>query len=116
MSTNTTNNGGQTDPWQEKELGVFWKRTKNGTKENYLSGVINLKKLLDAGVDPSADIQVVAFTNKKKQKDTHPDLRLYVSEPRGSAPSPTKTATTAPARKGYAKPAPAAEATDSDLI
>jgi len=120
MSTNTTTNG-TPDPWQAKELGVLWKRIKQGTKEAYLTGTINLKAL---GFDQ--DVPVIIFTNKRKQKETHPDLRIYISEKRVAAttttPAAPATATTAPRKAPAAKTAPApapaatAQAPDNDLI
>ena len=91
MATNTTN--GTTDPWQAKELGVLWKRTKTGTKNSYLTGTINLKKLIEQGIDPSSDIALVIFPNKHKTKDTHPDLRVYVSEKKSSTSTTNTTKT-----------------------
>lgn len=114
MSQNTTTNGGTPNPWEAKELGVFWKRTKQGTTESYLTGNLNLKNLIAQGVDLSQDIQVIMFTNKKKLKETHPDLRLYISEKRdATAKAPAKT--TAPV-KATAKPATAAPKTAATAV
>lgn len=102
------------DSWQQKELGVLWKRKKKGTNESFLTGRINLKNL---GFDK--DVEVIIFTNKKKTEEKHPDLRIYVSEPRpnggaqATAPTPAAKKPAAPA----AKPAPAAPpAQDEELI
>jgi hypothetical protein len=117
MSTNTTTQNGTPDPWQEKELGVFWRRKKQGTNESYLTGNINLKAL---GFDK--DVQVIVFTNKRKQKETHPDLRMYVSEKRQASAAPAAgrapAARTAPAAAPKAAPAPATvpAADDNSLI
>ena len=81
MANTTTKNG----DWDKKELGVLWKKESQTSKEKYLTGVINLKNL---GFDK--DVSVIIFSNKHKNKDTHPDLRIYLSEKR------TKTATAAP--------------------
>lgn len=118
MSTNTTTNG-TPDPWQAKELGVLWKRVKQGTNDAYLTGTLNIKKLIDQGIDPSADIALVIFPNKSKKKDTHPDLRIYVSEKRASTATAQKTTAAAPAKKAAPAPTakPAAPAPDAnDLI
>lgn len=86
-TTNTTN-------WDNKELGVLWKRESQTKKEKYLTGVINLKSL---GFDK--DVSIIIFSNKTKKKDTHPDLRIYVSEKRtaavSKAPALVKTETQA---------------------
>jgi hypothetical protein len=102
MSTTTTPSNGTTqpDPWQQKELGVFWERTKKGTTESYLTGTINLKAL---GFDK--DVPVIVFTNKHKKKSTHPDLRMYISEK-----PQAKTEGSTPAKKPAAAPAKAAPA------
>lgn len=94
MSTTsaTNGNGGVKNNWDERELGCLWRREKPSTKEKYLTGVINLKPL---GFDK--DVQVIVFTNKNKQKDTHPDLRVYISEKKPAAKAPAATAPAAPA-------------------
>ena len=66
--------------WEKKELGVLWSRTKKDSTEKFLTGKINLKNY---GFD--RDVDVVIFKNKTKTKDTHPDLRIYFSEPRPQA-------------------------------
>lgn len=105
----TTGNGANKSAWDDKELGVLWRREKNGTKEKYLTGVLDAKKLAQLLAKSNEDIQVVCFTNKRKQKDTHPDLRIYLSEKKpaakGSA-APAAPAATAPAATAPA-PAPA---------
>jgi hypothetical protein len=103
MSTTsaTTGNGGNKTNWDERELGCLWRREKPSTKEKYLTGVINLKPL---GFDK--DVQVIVFTNKNKQKDTHPDLRVYISEKRPAAKGTTAAPAKAPAATAPAAPAP----------
>ncbi len=103
MSTTTTPSNGATqpDPWQQKELGVFWERTKKGTTESYLTGTINLKAL---GFDK--DVPVIVFTNKHKKKSTHPDLRMYISE----KPQGRSDAAPAAAKEGRPASAPAPKA------
>lgn len=95
MSNTTTNAGAagqQKNAWEQKELGVLWKRTKNGTTESYLTGTLNLKAL---GFDK--DIPLVVFSNKRKEKDTHPDLKIYLSErkPQAANAAPASPAPTA---------------------
>lgn len=95
MATTATTNGNGTNTaknaWDEKELGCLWRREKQGTKEKYLTGVLNFKAV---GFDK--DVQVIVFTNKRKTKDTHPDLRVYISEKKPAAktaaPAPVATA------------------------
>lgn len=80
MSENTKQN-----EWDVKELGVLWKR-QSRAGENYLNGKINLKSL---GFDK--DVSLIIFSNKNKTKDSHPDLRIYISENREdktAAPKP----------------------------
>lgn len=77
------------------EIGALWK--KDGREQKFLAGNIDLKPL---GIDKV--IPVVIFTNKFKQKDTHPDLRVYLSKPKNdTAPA------AAPAAKAASTPAPA---------
>ena len=62
------------------ELGVLWSRVSKGAdKQKFLTGTLNLKEL---GFD--RDVPVVVFKNKQKVKDTHPDLRIYLSEDKSS--------------------------------
>lgn len=115
MST-TTNTPPTQDPWQAKELGVLWARVKKGSTEKYLTGTINLKNV---GL-PDKDVPVIIFQNKKKQKETHPDLRIYISEKReapaaGAKPAVAAT-TVAPKAAPKAAPAPAAVTGDNELI
>jgi hypothetical protein len=78
---NTTGNASAPTPnaWDQKELGCMWRREKQNSKEKYLTGVLNLKHLPGF---PDQDVPIVVFTNKRKLKDTHPDLRVYLSEKR----------------------------------
>lgn len=97
----------QKNEWDKKELGALWKHEKkslDGTTkgEAFLSGKINLKNY---GFDK--DIELVIFKNKNKEKDTHPDLKVYFSEPRVKP--------TTPARANVAKAAPT-PAPEDDLI
>jgi hypothetical protein len=81
--------------WDQKELGVMWKKEKLTTKEKYLTGAFKLGKVFGLlGVKTleellALDINFVVFSNKNKSKDTHPDLRIYWSEPRVKGASPT---------------------------
>lgn len=65
----------QKNEWQNREIGALWKR-KSAT-QSYLAGHIDVSKF-DAILD-SSKMNVVIFTNRSKQKDTHPDYRLYLS-------------------------------------
>jgi hypothetical protein len=115
MATNNTTTGDnsqQQDQWAQRELGVFWKRSKQNSKENYLVGTINLKNL---GFDK--DVAVVVFTNKRKQNNNHPDLRMYVSEKREDSKPATAGATNPvrqPANNTQRTTAPAATQTEQD--
>jgi hypothetical protein len=91
----------------------MWKKEKKGSTEKYLTGTLNLKNVPGF---PDMDVPIVVFSNKRKLKDTHPDLRIYLSEKRdsGTAPAPVS----APAKK--TAPAPVAQADqgsdENDLI
>jgi uncharacterized protein (DUF736 family) len=66
----------QKNEWQEREIGALWKR-KSAT-QSYLAGHIDVSKF-DAILD-SSKMNVVIFYNRSKQKDSHPDYRLYLSK------------------------------------
>jgi uncharacterized protein (DUF736 family) len=57
--------------WAKREIGALWKHQT--VKQSFYSGRIELN-------DQEWDI--VCFTNKNKQKDSHPDIRIYLSEPK----------------------------------
>jgi hypothetical protein len=96
--------------WDRKKLGAMWKRVPKSGGAPYLTGTINLKNLPGF---PDKDVQFVAFSNKSKTKDTHPDLQIYISEPKGGGAG-------APAAKPVAKaaaksaPIPAATPVEDD--
>lgn len=87
MPTTTNKN---TNEWDKKELGVLWSRKSQSKGETYLTGVLNLKNL---GYGDK-DVAIVCFKNRTKHKDTHPDVRIYLSEKKESegksAPATTK--------------------------
>jgi uncharacterized protein (DUF736 family) len=99
-SATTTNRTASTTPnaWDQKELGCLWKKAKKADGEKFLSGILNLKNVPGF---PDKDVEIVVFSNKKKTKDTQPDLRIYISEKREgngrTAPAPAAAATAAPA-------------------
>lgn len=86
-TTATSATGTNKGNWDEKELGCLWRKESKTTQEKFLTGVISLKNI---GIDRTVD--VVVFTNKRKTKDTHPDLRIYLSEKKGATPTPRATA------------------------
>ena len=65
--------------WAERELGALWK--KQSSNQKYLSGHIRV----DDGMGGEEILQVVIFSNKHKQKDNHPDFRIYKSLPQTQA-------------------------------
>lgn len=90
------------------EIGALWK--KEGKNQKFLAGNINIKNLTDDQVKQliaTKELPVVIFYNKFKQKDTHPDLRVYLSKPKASAPAPAAAKTAA---------APAAAENDNEII
>jgi hypothetical protein len=62
--------------WAEREVGALWK--KQSPTQKFLSGHIKI----DDGMGGEEMLQVVIFNNKHKQKDNHPDFRIYKSVPR----------------------------------
>ena len=105
MATTGTNK----NAWDEKELGCLWRREKQATKEKYLTGVLDAEKLRKLLTASKEDIQVIVFTNKRKQKDTHPDLRIYLSEKK---PATVKTTVPAPTPTVAETPAPTPDANE----
>jgi len=71
METNTNSKSDSKSEWSEREIGALWKR--ESATQKYLTG-----KLKVDGVEKN----VVIFSNKHKQKDTHPDFRVYLSRDR----------------------------------
>jgi hypothetical protein len=114
MATNTNNE--KQDEWQKKEIGVLWKKESKTTKEKYITGVFNFKNIPGF---PDVDVQIVGFSNKRKEKDTHPDVKCYISEPRDKKPAPAAPRAAAPAPTPTPTPAPVAAtapAPDNDLL
>ena len=71
MSDQTKKN----NEWQERELGALWK--KESATQKYLSGHVKI----DDGMGGEDTLQLIIFANKHKQKDNHPDFRIYKSTP-----------------------------------
>jgi uncharacterized protein (DUF736 family) len=71
------------------EIGALWK--KQGQSQKFLSGTIKRSTIPEG----KEDIQIVVFSNKFKKADNHPDLRIYISKPRGDA-TPTKATASSP--------------------
>jgi len=64
-----------TSEWQQRELGALWK--KESPTQKYLSGHVKV----DDGMGGEETLQLIIFANKQKQKDNHPDFRIYKSQP-----------------------------------
>lgn len=72
----TSNNKNE---WSEREVGALW--LKQSPNQKYFSGHVTIQD--DLGED--IKLQVVVFRNKNKQKDNHPDFRIYKSVPRNTS-------------------------------
>lgn len=104
MSEQATKKSDQT------EVGALWK--KEGKTQKFLAGNLDFKNLTEEQwkeVTRTKQIPVVIFTNKFKQNERHPDLRVYLSKPKEQAPAPAATPT-------VATPAPAAPEGDGEVI
>ena len=112
MATTTARNQTGENPWDKKELGVLWKKESKTKGEKYLTGTVNLKSL---GFDQ--DVPVIIFSNKNKKKDTHPDLRIYLSERRDASAAPARPSPAVrPAVPAPAAPVVAPVQDDQELI
>ena len=69
----------------QTELGALWK--KEGQAQKFLSGNLDL-----TAIGINKQIPVVIFTNKFKQKDTHPDYRIFLSKPKPQSGAPAPAA------------------------
>lgn len=107
MSEQATKKSDQT------EVGALWK--KEGKTQKFLAGNLDFKNLTEAQwteVTRTKQIPVVIFTNKFKQNDRHPDLRVYLSKPK----EPQAPAPAASGQPAAATPAPAAPEGDGEII
>ena len=65
--------------WSEREVGALW--LKQSPNQKYFSGHVTVE---DEFGDEKK-LQVVVFRNRNKQKDNHPDFRIYKSVPRNTS-------------------------------
>lgn len=65
--TNTKTNA----DWKKREVGALWK--KESSTQKYFSGHIKV----DDGMGSEELLKVVIFKNNYKEKDNHPDFRIY---------------------------------------
>ena len=88
-------NQNKNNEWQQRELGALWK--KQSPTQKYLSGHVKI----DDGMGGEETVQLIIFANKNKQKDNHPDFRIYKSQPMskrttsGESPASTQEAVAA---------------------
>ena len=57
--------------WKKREVGALWK--KESATQKYFSGHIKV----DDGMGSEELLKVVIFKNNYKEKDNHPDFRIY---------------------------------------
>lgn len=55
--------------WAKREIGVLWKHSN--AKQSFYSGKVQFN---------DQELNIVCFSNKNKQKDSHPDIRIYLSD------------------------------------
>jgi len=66
--------------WKKREVGALWK--KESATQKYFSGHIKV----DDGMGGDELLKVVIFKNNYKEKDNHPDFRVYtVDDTRSSS-------------------------------
>ena len=86
---------------EQTEIGALWK--KEGKSQKFLAGNLDFSEYPEAlwkELVRTKKLPVVIFTNKFKQKDTHPDLRIYLSKPKEQAPAPAAAPAAAQAQDG----------------
>jgi uncharacterized protein (DUF736 family) len=58
------------------EIGALWNKT-TGAGKQYMTGKVTVN---------GQDVSIVCFGNSSKSKDTHPDWRVLISQPKQSEP------------------------------
>ena len=71
--TQTQTQTAKKSSWKEREMGALWKR--KGNSQTYLSGTIEIDNF-----GAKEKVNVVIYSNKYKEKENHPDFRVYRSE------------------------------------
>ena len=64
-------NDTKSSDWKKREVGALWK--KESPTQKYFSGHIKV----DDGMGGDELLKVVIFKNNYKEKDNHPDFRIY---------------------------------------
>jgi uncharacterized protein (DUF736 family) len=83
----SNDNTSKTD-WQKREVGALWK--KESPTQKFFSGHV---KIDDFGEEKL--LKVVVFSNRHKQKDSHPDFRIYtVDDKKPQATKPEQAVST----------------------
>lgn len=67
--TKTNSEANSSNDWSEREIGALWRK---GADRPFYSGTIRIGE---------EKFEIVIFPNKYKEKDNHPDLRIYKSKP-----------------------------------
>ena len=92
VETNQTSDNsqqGEQSEWQKRECGALW--AKKSAAQEYYSGHIVVTD--ESGNETKQS--VVIFSNKHKKKPTHPDWRIYKSEPMQGGASTARAAVAA---------------------
>lgn len=55
-----------------QEIGALWHKTSERTGNRYYTGDIDLPG--------GGKIKIIAFDNDRKEKDTQPDIRIYLND------------------------------------
>ena len=69
--------------WKKREVGALWR--KESATQKYFSGHV---KVDDYGEEKL--LKVVVFKNNYKEKDNHPDFRIYTVDDMSSKPKEEK--------------------------
>lgn len=96
--------------WAEREVGALWK--KQSSTQRYLSGHIRM----DDGMGGEETLQVVIFNNKHKNKDNHPDFRIYKSLPQTQSTTSSQASSSSSEEEATAMASGVQEVSEEDVL
>lgn len=64
-------NNKKENDWAKREIGALWK--KENASQSFYTGKVTVK---------GQELEIICFANKHKTESKHPDIRIYISEPK----------------------------------